>query len=257
MKRIVYLFGGLGNNLFQIANVSKCSRDFRCVNFFLDSSVRKLLGHTDHPNVTHKICKLETLRFHWSLGLVLLDFVVARAISRTFFTVFDTESLQIKPWFCDLIFFGYFQQSNGSEAVAQNLVSSGLLHDRIVEKIKLKSRDRETVLHIRGGDFREQGLSARLESYRDALALLKGTVMLERLHIITDDLDFVSQVLGESPTKDVLPSSAPASEMSVINDFISIAASLYTIVPNSTFSLLAAHIGAAYLPNKKISRVPD
>ena len=257
MKRVVYLIGGLGNNLFQIANASKCSSDFRCVNFFLDSRVRKLLGHTDHPNVTHKICKLETSTFHWSLGLVVLDFMVARAISRSFFTVFDTESLQIKPWFCDLIFFGYFQQSSGPERVAQNLVSSGLLHDRIVEKIKLKSRDCETVLHIRGGDVRDQGLSARIESYRDALALLKGTVMWERLRIITDDLDFVTQVLGESPTNDVLPSSAPASEMSVINDFISIAASLCTIVPNSTFSLMAAYIGSAYLPNKTISRVLD
>jgi|GEM_PF-3482203 len=236
-KRHVYLLGGAGNVLFQLMKMRSISgsRSFSACPIFINPLIRRILGHTDHPNFYKDIVEVDT-GGHMSMPFLLLDIFLYKLFSTSLFTVFDINSKKadVKPIFFDWLYLGYFQNDVNVFSVYES-------------RSVVKEKNHEDVafsLHIRGGDF--VSIDDKFTSPLDVDYYRKAYISVcdysEGINVnvpapvvITNDRGLSKKIVS---TLDISFSFSKGS--SAAEDFNFLNSSKILICSNSTFALMAA-----------------
>ncbi|MDF1641265.1 hypothetical protein [Thalassolituus oleivorans] len=188
MKYYFYL-GGAGNVYFQLLRAKEQGGSFRFSNFFITPLVRDFFNHTKHPDLYKKFYHLPAnffLMYPLLMIVMFLDLMANRLLGRTFLTNFDLGAVKSKALIYPLINFGYFQENvslsmmRKHSDIISNSPYSGDLSDVIV-------------VHVRGGDFRNQGISLNSEYYRNAFSIMD--LRDKTILVVTDDPSYAGEVL--------------------------------------------------------------
>lgn len=235
VKRHVYLLGGTGNVLFQLMKMKSLmdANGYSVCDFFINSSVRKVLGHTKHPNFYKQIVNVDAGGY-LLLPVLFLDVLLYKILEISLFTVFDinAKKIKIKPVVFDWLYLGYFQDDVDVFSIYK---SRDFIKNEKKEKIDFS-------LHVRGGDFSETDdkftSPLDIEYYRKAYIVLSeyfGGVNLSDPVIITNDRKQSEEIVSELniPLEFSLANSAA-------EDFLFLNNSKVMICSNSTFALMAA-----------------
>lgn len=105
MRQVVFLLGGTGNQLFQIATSDE---DALFSYFFLRPWVRRALGWDNHQQILTPP-SAGIVRSLLGFILLFLDLVLAKLISTSLFTDFDTTGLKLRARKRAMVRLGYFQ----------------------------------------------------------------------------------------------------------------------------------------------------
>jgi len=234
MTKILFLHGGFGNALLEIAHVNKYEDKFFISTFFTGRLVRNLLGLTNHPNFVKDKVKLKEARF---LGLALvplvaIDAILAKVFRHSLFTEFDINFVKSKPILINLAYFGYFQTDIDLESVIN-------VREFLVDSKCQKRNYDKVVIHIRGGDFVDTSQALGQEYYYKALKYVRDKNILSNgeLVLVTNDLDYSHQILKESGLSREMYNVSSGGES---EDFDILNNCKCLISSNSTFALTAA-----------------
>ena len=250
----VFLLGGVGNNLFQIARAKSLAQVNQKATLLKISKkhvwIYKLISrhkiHEDWLDVDKLAAKLDLEIAETNLlDLIRLGkiFIQKKLGIKTVFNRPLSEISSDKGIFKkSKIEVGYFQTTNHVSTLSVYETSVALkiiLNVRLLEYEKL-------ILHLRGGDF---SIDSRI-SYSD-IEKAKSICYEKKLEfeIVTDDIKYTQMCLKSLDIKASIRSSDPR------NDFMKMCCSNSLYLSNSTFSLWASNVarlnGAnnVYLPN--------
>jgi hypothetical protein len=232
MKNLItiYVSGGLGNNLFQIAYAEylrQLGYDIRFNTCLIKQNwFTKGLRWTIHKNeITEKLLKDENVSNKLSVSdlvFLICEFVKKKITKKNYYKIPKTVTKR---------YFGYAAIGNHLESRIINILSKKiecLFSDKIA-KVK-----EDTVLHIRRGDF---PLNCSLDDsyYKNAINMLGvvGTIKL-----VTDDPKVINYVKANI-NKNVKLSNAN----NMIDDFFYIFNAKNVIMSNSTYCYWACVLG--------------
>lgn len=233
MKNIVFLIGGAGNVFFQLLKASNMKKDSIVVSeFFISSKIRKVLKHTDHPNIYAKLFNVKkTFLFSPYLLLLCFDLFLAKVSGRTLFSNIDLRSVRGKPILINKITFGYFQKNVSFQDIID-------LNELVVKGFNVPSEYlKRRVIHIRGGDFIKYGSSLSIDYYKRAIDNINHCSS-EVFLVVTNDVIYAEEVM--SNIKDVKYDVISNNE---IADYTILNSSITLICSNSTFALTAGLTG--------------
>lgn len=246
MTKVLFIHGGFGNALLQLAYLNMHEKDFVVSAFFTRKIIRKIFGFTDHPKFFRDKVDVKDAGI---LGLVLLplvlfDLVIAKMFKHSLVTEFDIRFIKARPVLKKLAYFGYFQSDIDLGSVLQLR--------RFLRPQNGKSfASGKVVIHIRGGDFRHTSQALDHAYYSKALTYIyeqkkfKGAKFL----VITNDFDYSRYVLRKSGLN---LDEFDFSSGNEAEDFNFLHSCDCLISSNSTFALTAA----LTKPNKKTILLP-
>lgn len=246
MAKILFIHGGFGNALLQMAHLNKHEKNFVISSFFTGKIIRFFFGFTDHPNFFNERIEVEDAGI---LGLamvpvVFFDLAIAKIFKHSLFTEFDITFIEAKPIFKKLAYFGYFQ----SNIDLESLIGVGrFLRPNDVE-VSTNSR---IVIHIRGGDFKDTAQALDHDYYSKALSYIYAQNIFSEtdLMLITNDFDYACDILRKCGLR---PENIGVSSGKEMDDFDLLHNCNCLISSNSTFALTAA----LTKPNKKTILLP-
>lgn len=234
-KRHVYLLGGAGNILFQLMKMRSISdsRSFSACPIFINPFVRRMLGHTDHPNFYKDLVAVDSGGYI-PIPFLFLDIILYKLFSVSLFTVFDINSkkVNVKPIFFDWLYLGYFQNDVNVFSVYESR-----------DLVKRKNHEDVTFsLHIRGGDFAsiEDKFTSPLDvdyyrkAYMSVRDYCKEAEMAAPM-VITNDRCLSEEIVSALDIPYSFSKGRSAAE-----DFDFLNNSKILICSNSTFALMAA-----------------
>jgi|GEM_PF-3119519 len=222
MRKVVYIYGGWGNNLFQLNKAYNLKEQgFEVeINLFmtLEKSflVHKLLGWTHHKSYNF-FEKLEILeqselsvikRFDFSFIFIRFLKKIGRRVNNFYIGYFFDEPLNSKLLYVLKESIKRFRNEVPTEYLGKCFV------------------------HYRGGDFLKLGIGLPLNYY--------ASIKQDEIFIVTDDPDNASLLLGDLKIKTHIVKSKSA-----IYDFLLLANSGVLYLSNSTFSWWASELSDA------------
>ena len=235
----VFLMGGVGNQLFQIARA--CShRDNGHDVYILKLSrhtklIYRLIGftfHDDWVDIEKVLCKLsfKTKEISYKQMLILIFLFMMRKLGINKY--FDTKIDEAPNFLNKLIDVGYFQSSKHLTSNAVEDVGHALID---ILNISSDTDNSSMVLHIRGGDFSE---TDRLKDHD--IKKVKDLAQRRNLQIkiVTNDKIFAKQVTGINENISINNSN------SALDDFIFLTGSKLLFLSNSTFAFWAAIVAS-------------
>lgn len=246
MAKVLFIHGGFGNALLQIAHVNKYETNFVISTFFTRKIIRKVFGFTNHPNFLKDRVDLKEAG---ALGVAMIpvifvDLVIAKIFKHSLFTEFDIRFVKAKPVFKKLAYFGYFQANIDLESV----INAGHCLIPYDEEI---CNHNKIVIHIRGGDFIGTSQALDQEYYAKALKYIytQNIFTESELVLITNDFDYAYHILKKSGLSREKYSVSSGQEL---DDFDLLHNCKCLIASNSTFALTAA----LTRPNNKTILIP-
>ena len=235
----VFLMGGVGNQLFQIARA--CShRENGCEVSILrlsrnEKHIYRLIGFTHHEDwidIDRVLNKLDinTKEVSYSQMLTLMFLFILRKLGVNRY--FDTKIDEAPNSYTKFIDVGYYQSEKHLTSNSVKEVGNALIDLLGISSDKDNSG---IVLHIRGDDFFE---ADRLKGYD--IERVKDLARRRKLkiHIVTNDKKFALEVCGSSENIFVNDSS------SARDDFIFLGRSNVLFLSNSTFAFWAATVAS-------------
>lgn len=222
MTKIVYIYGGWGNNLFQINkafNLRECGFDVE-INLFmtLEKSffIHKLLGWSFH-NSNEFFEKVHILDRN--------EFSVTKKFDFLFLCILFLKKIGIRS---NKLYIGHFFD----EPLNSRLLN--LLKDSIKELRNEIPKEYlgKCFLHYRGGDFLKLGISLPVNYL--------NSINQSEIFIVTDDPDNANLLLGDLNVKKTIIKSKNA-----LSDFLLLANSGILYLSNSTFSWWASELSEA------------
>jgi len=240
----VFLMGGLGNQLFQLAraySLKEMGYDVCVVRLTrFKTIIYKLIGFTQHEdwldieNITKTLnIPIKEVNFYQIVFLALI-FLIKKFKVNIFFDTVLNQNKTIQFKFVDV---GYFQSEkhiskNSIDVIASSIINSLEIHHS--DEIK------SFIAHIRGGDFlyKHRTESQVLPINRnEAYELLKlASHIKTNIQIVTNDKDFVSEIFNFS--KDIVIRESKSAK----DDFLTLCRSNILFLSNSTFSFWAGVI---------------
>jgi len=228
---VIFLIGGIGNQLFQFAD-SEAGDRFSVI--FTSKPVRWALGWTQHEQFFR--FKAPSLSMHaLALSVLALDFGLVFATGRSLFTEFDLRSIKAKARLQRLVKMGYAQDAPGSRDL-------GPIVSQIGRRADLGPCS--VVLHIRGGDLAKleaQGYNTygmlRADYYQAALSWAKANLKakgqrIKRAIIITDDPDHAAAIAANL-SSDI---DLEIAQIPLVDTFRTALSAEYYLSSNSTMS---------------------
>ncbi|MEQ2025037.1 alpha-1,2-fucosyltransferase [Xenorhabdus szentirmaii] len=229
-KKTIFLGGGLGNNLFQIAYGEFLTQKgyHICYNSYLTKKniITKLLGWSIHNNeITHRLLKDKNV----SDSINLMDIIF---LAFSFFNKKIThDNLYNAPESNSKRYFGYALQGCHLRKEVFSILSQDI---RQLFYDKTCQNEIDTVLHIRRGDFSKE--CALTDSYYiEALKRLKpqGDVI-----VVTDEPKIIDYVKNN-----IYKNVKLSSGKSMLDDFFTIFNAKNVIMSNSTYCYWACILG--------------
>lgn len=185
---IIFLIGGTGNQLFQIATSDKKDVFSLVINnrFF-----GRVLGWTTHEQVLKIESSYNALAI-FALGLVASDILIYKIFKNTLFSELDLMSIKSKPLIKRVVALGYFQEKKITRDV-NDLVELDYHPDKL-----------ECVMHIRGGDLIKNIQSSQQNKYgvltsdyyRKALNSF-NIPSNQTVTILTDDVSYAERLVDD------------------------------------------------------------
>ncbi len=252
MKKITVLFfGGLGNQLFQLALAKSLKQKY--IDFDLE-----LIDLTSYAKVKRewsldflglkgkKINKFEYIFL--KLKILINKKLLKYGIKKNFFNIIDesqySKFLSNKFWNGSFIFDGYWQ-SEKYFYKNKDEIKSFLLGEK-VRNVKLSRNFEEVALHIRLGDYLNFNISKENHLVCDFAWYLKAINYLYRKNsnfkfvIFTDDPDYV-RLNFKLPDKIKYFISEKGTEPHI--DLLSMSLFRNFIISNSSYSWWASYLG--------------
>ena len=215
MEKQIYLFGGLGNNLFQIEHGLSHDKGVVFVTDLVEVPIySKLLRMSFHKSVIKQIGFKEELRFKKNGMLrVLLDLFILKLVRLFGLTVMGI-SWENKG--LSRVNFGYYQYRKEKTELCFNNSSPTYI-------------DCDVLIHMRLGDSPTQ--------QTDVIRQLKllDNLQFDNYNVVTNDIELARDILSESAAHISYFSS------SLLDDFNLMRGARILIIPQSTLSLYAAY----------------
>ena len=247
MAKILFIHGGFGNALLQVAHVNRYEKSFVISNFFTSKLIRKFFGFTNHPNLLLDRVDLKEagIKSAAVIPIIFLDIVIAKLFSYSLFTELDIGFVRAKPIFKKLSYFGYFQENIDLESI----INVG--HYLKPHHVNEVCTDNKVVVHVRGGDFIGTSQALDQEYYSKALKyiFMQDIYKDSELVLISNDLDYAYDLLKKSGLDKEKYSISSGLEL---DDFNLLHNCMCLISSNSTFALTAAITN----PNNKTILIP-
>ena len=241
MIGIIDIFGGFGNQLFQLSFAKYVSKKNVKTFAYVDKSLflnksneydqkRNLILPTDYFGV-------KTLT---KTQLKLLEKIKNnKRISKKFYEILTDENIIDFDNLKKITSFnGFWQNMKYVEPIFNNLLID-LKKDKRIENALLKEKNDRTMLLVRRGDFTEHGLDLDFSFYEQAL--IKSDIK-NGYDIFTDDVEWVKNQKLFTKSDNIFPPSDDKDK--VIELFSSMLTYKNFIVGNSTFSFWGALVGS-------------
>lgn len=231
-NKIIFLGGGLGNNLFQIAYGEFLSKKGYNIqyNLFLTQKniLTTLLGWSIHRNeITNQLLKDKNVTNKINLIdiiFLIFSFIKKRIANEKLYNISESEEKR---------YFGYAVQGPHLNKEIFDLLS---LKIRNSFQNKIKNNVNNTIMHIRRGDFsREYSLTD--DYYIQALKYLKPQ---NNVIVVTDDSNIITHV-----KENIFQNAKLSDGKSMVDDFFTIFNAKNIIMSNSTFCYWACILGNA------------
>ena len=181
MAKVLFIHGGFGNALLQIAHVNKYETNFVISTFFTRKIIRKVFGFTNHPNFLKDRVDLKEAG---ALGVAMIpvifvDLVIAKIFKHSLFTEFDIRFVKAKPVFKKLAYFGYFQANIDLDFLSQNEMGIIFGNDSsskaVIESVDGVRAKRDTTLLGSGSIF--QAMNCTVTMNLSTIFKLRGINM--------------------------------------------------------------------------------
>lgn len=249
-EAVVYLMGGLGNNLFQLNLAHELvafGLNVKINTGLLEGGnlISKILGWTDHRshNLLDELGLLKSFELIETPPILILILgYLSKIFRRKFFNVkFYGLELPERRHAAGGHYFGYYHNidlSNQKFAIElKNGINNAMQKRQYIWKDISDVRSTAMVVHMRGGDFVMDSKNL-LDSkfYSDALELIDRSITPDLL-IATNDRNYAAKMLG-------LRVLRFTSSRDALDDFIIISQAKSKILSNSTFAWWAAEIGS-------------
>ncbi|MER5139605.1 MULTISPECIES: alpha-1,2-fucosyltransferase [Enterobacterales] len=229
-KTVIFLSGGLGNNLFQIAYGEYLNQNgyHVCYNTYLTQKniVTKFLGWSIHKNeITSKLLMSKTR----SDKLNVIDIIFLA------YTLFKKkikhDNLHSTPEVPTERYFGYATQGNHLNKKIFSILANKI---NMIFHEKISKEKKGTVLHIRRGDF-SKDCSLADEYYINSLEKMK---IKDEVIIVTDTPKIMGHV-----KKYISENARLSNGKSMLDDFFVILNAEKVIMSNSTYCYWACILG--------------
>lgn len=254
-----YLYGGVGNQLFQYFLLYRHTQDFEVSEVFLD-------GYTTHISNIKQILRVNKFSEHPDT-ITFINNKIRKLLIKSFCAFGMSEMIAIKTDGSDDLFansnqhyFGYWHDLDLFEPYRQKIIDANWLHD--IKFLDSHSRsdilaDDAFVLHVRKGDYlikKNAKIFADLDVkfYMDGIKELD--VPISKIIICTDDRNWVRKHLVPELSKlcKNIDMSSSYGCKTWVDDFLLMRFSKNLIMSNSTFSWWAAFLNNnnVYFPRR-------
>ncbi|EJV2652401.1 alpha-1,2-fucosyltransferase [Vibrio vulnificus] len=231
MKEVtIFLSGGLGNNLFQIAYGEYLDSKGYSVSYnsYLTKKnwITKKLGWSIHRNeiAEHIIKNMNVVE---ELSITDTVFLVCKFIQKKIIN----SKCYYAPDYSGRRYFGYAAIGNHLKGEVFSTISEKI---RVIFRNKIIPGRNETVLHIRRGDFSKE-CSLGDSYYIDAIKKIKSTTPII---VVTDDPSIIDYVRDNIHENVILSKGE-----SMLDDFFTIFNAKKVIMSNSTYCYWACVLG--------------
>ena len=224
------IYGGLGNQTFQLLYTISLAKKFNIKNIYFDlSSLGDYSQKRDFD--LQKIFDLNKLPYNIFFKDSLVHKFRLSKVFCGFFNSYISDGNFNTNGKSNLYLDGYFQ-----DAFSKNEFSSAIKALRKTLKFHTKVEDC-LAIHVRGGDFLKLNWSslASKEYYQKALRYMIKRQIVKKIKIITDDIEYCKTIFDKSFYKYIQAGSQE-------KDFVNIMNAKYRIMSNSTFCFIAASL---------------
>jgi len=268
-KAVVFIKGGFGNQLFQLAFANY----LREMKYKVKTNNNLLLQNNKHTKrnliFPSKINGFsEESYLNKKIFNLLLKLNTSQKISNTFIKKYIIHYKFTKEYSSNLnindpvIFFnGYWKNMSYVNFSKEYIVKILKKYPSICEQLNSNISTDRILIHVRRRDFIDNNWELNIGYYEESLSILKNKVDNLVFDIFTDDSDWVSSQKIFKDVKNIYSQSSKTSSHNERDDFnetISTFASMlnyrHYIVSNSSFSFWAAFLSTS---EDSIVTVPD
>lgn len=233
MKPMLFLIGGYGNAVYQIAHLKESCSKFWVSKIFYSKLIMRLLNHVHFDGLTGKYDNPNIFLTLVHLLVLLLDLLIIRIFRVSLFSEVDTYNYSAQPKIFALNYLGYFQHE-----------SFGSLRNDAFEEEGYGFSGKavsEICIHFRYGDYMKahvNNLPTRMpvppkKWYETVLSRVQVN---SEITVVTDNIEGAKKFFEDFEYDFKFYSST------IADDFSRIMSSRVIITFNSTFSLVAANL---------------
>lgn len=214
IKKVVFGFGGAGNNFFQYQKAAK----EKCLysEFLSKKYFYKLAGWIRHKDKLAQIIDFNKTKTPFlNIFFLFIDLLLVKTLKISLFTEFATKNIVSSPIINLYNYFGYYQ--------IKSITQEFIFEKNNVDKMAV-------IAHFRGGDFIKHKNTLDIKYYDKCIKLMKNHTTAQ-MYGITNDPDFFANFKKFG--------FIDASK-SFVADFNTIKRHKFVICSNSTFALIAS-----------------
>ena len=271
MKKRIYLsiMGGIGDQIFQLSFANYLKKRINCEAYldisYYDTKLNynkfkfrlKNLAIKNNLKLTDNISKInyKYLSYLRIFNILKLDIIIP-SIYQLFFKIkiknFIYEYWKEKRSFKvdkNSYYFGYWHDLKYIKPLIKNihkhLINPNNNKIKIKKFIKNKINNKTVCVHIRGGDFEKLSSHNLLDQryYDAAINFYKKKINNPNFHIFTNDIRFSKKILSKY-NKDNKFKYIKGLDFSDIEEFCLFTKYKYSIIANSTFSLISTYLSS-------------
>jgi len=271
MKKRIYLsiMGGIGDQIFQLSFANYLKKRINCEAYldisYYDTKLNynkfkfrlKNLAIKNNFKLTDNISKInyKYLSYLRIFNILKLDIIIP-SIYQLFFKIkiknFIYEYWKEKRSFKvdkNSYYFGYWHDLKYIKPLIKNihkhLINPNNNKIKIKKFIKNKINNKTVCVHIRGGDFEKLSSHNLLDQryYDAAINFYKKKLNNPNFHIFTNDIRFSKKILSKY-NKDNKFKYIKGLDFSDIEEFCLFTKYKYSIIANSTFSLISTYLSS-------------
>lgn len=271
MKKRIYLsmMGGIGDQIFQLSFANYLKKRINCEGYldisYYDTKLNynkfkfrlKNLAIKNNLKLTDNISKInyKYLSYLRIFNILKLDIIIP-SIYQLFFKIkiknFIYEYWKDKRNFKldkNSYYFGYWHDLKYIKPLIKNinkhLINPNNNKIKIKKFIKNKINNKTVCVHIRGGDFEKLSSHNLLDQryYDTAINFYQKKLNNPNFHIFTNDIKFSKKILSKYD-KDYKFKYIKGLDFSDIEEFCLFTKYKYSIIANSTFSLISTYLSS-------------
>ena len=236
MKKVCFLIGGLGNVFFQLSRTKYPDKGVFYSDLLLTGIFRRILGHTDHPNVSTELFGVKKSHFFFYFLILCIDIIMFKLSRRTLFSTLDCNFGKCSPSISELIYLGYFQDKESY--CDHSLVEIGnILSARTF--VPVVDVSDAIVIHYRKGDFVALGIDLPDSYYIEMINKFRQKKSLHNVCIVTNDENSAVSLVREIRENIGNINDIRCITGDVVQDFLLLRSAKYLIGSSSTFSITA------------------
>ena len=241
---IVYLMGGLGNQIFQLSFANKLRNE--------GHNIKIDISNYSYPSddVIQKrelVFPLNYFGFEPTKNEMFKYKIFLKIRKNSFrnYKFFPFKKFNDKNFQNDLIgkhnlFVGYWQNVDLIKENISFLIQSLSNEKLIFDALRKQKSENKVMVHVRRKDYLEMKEELSIDYYKNAINIANKRIMNFQFDVFTDDVEWVKKQKLFKNARDIICSDN--SVESTIKDFSKMLSYKHFIISNSTYSLIPAII---------------